>query len=86
MKSKKNIEFYATHKYTKVSGGHQDNQYKDIQEFIKESVTNTYTDKYFIAICDGDFYNTKNSQRGISKLENLQRLAVNNFSQKIDRI
>lgn len=32
----KGYKIYASHKYTKDRGGAQDNQYKDLQEFIRQ--------------------------------------------------
>ena len=50
----KDITFLASHKYTKDSGGGQDNQYNDIMHFLKNSRENQ--DYYFLAICDGPYY------------------------------
>jgi hypothetical protein len=51
------VEFYATHKYTKEGGGAQDNQFNDIKLFLDNAQSYNRTDKFFIAICDGAYYN-----------------------------
>jgi hypothetical protein len=48
--------FYASHKYTKISGGSQDNQFHDILGFLKEARGSRLTNTIFIAICDGGYY------------------------------
>ena len=67
--------FYASHKYTKESGGSQDNQYKDLHNFIKEANDIARPAQVFVALADGAYYNTKNSTRGMTKLESLKREA-----------
>lgn len=49
------IKCYATHKYTKVSGGSQDNQFKDILNYMDNAKHHMGND-YFFAICDGEYY------------------------------
>lgn len=54
----KNI--YASHKYIKATnGGAQDNQYNDIRNFLRncDKIQSGYN--YFIAICDGPYFDTK---------------------------
>jgi len=62
----KSIDFehqggYIFAKVTSGQGGGQDNQYRDIREFLKEA--NKYDRKYgnrkFIALVDGDYYTTE---------------------------
>ena len=48
--------FYASHKYTRQGGGSQDNQYKNLKEFIKQANDSNKKDEYFIAIADGEYY------------------------------
>lgn len=72
------IKCYATHKYTRTGGGHQDNQYKDVQEFINHSIQNSDKFVFFFAICDGAYYNTSNGTYGMLKIENLKRIARSN--------
>lgn len=69
---------YASHKYTKNEGGAQDNQYKDVQEFLKNSRDNNSKDTKFIAICDGDYYQHKDTKSGDNtRIERLERLTDN---------
>ncbi len=56
-------KFYAYHKYTKEGGGSQDNQYKDLQVFIKHANMSTATHTYFIAIADGAYYESQVSEQ-----------------------
>lgn len=67
--------FYACHKYTEISGGAQDNQYKDVQEFLKNTRDCNEKDIIFVAICDGEYYLGKDSSTGhVTKIERLERL------------
>lgn len=59
---------YASHKYTRGEGGAQDNQYADMQQFIREARDSTLKDTIFIAIADGEYYNK-------SRIDNLKSLA-----------
>ena len=68
-------KFYAFHKYTKDSGGHQDNQYRDLQVFIGEANTSGIKDSYFLAIADGDYYSTNNGRARTTKIERLKQIA-----------
>ena len=69
-------EVYASHKYTRgKSGGAQGNQYKDIQEFVREANESRRNNAYFVAICDGDFYQALDG--GVSRLQRLKNLANN---------
>jgi hypothetical protein len=71
--------FYASHKYTKDSGGAQDNQYFDIQNFLKHARDNNYNKYIFIAICDGEYYLQKDSQTNSkTKIERLKKLICQN--------
>lgn len=66
----KELNCYATHKYTAGAGGHQDNQYNDVIDFINACRNNAgivQKDVFFFAICDGDYY-TKEKK---TKLKNL---------------
>lgn len=65
------IKCYASHKYTKASGGSQDNQYKDLQNFMENARLNKEPDSLFFAICDGKYYQRKNKDTKKSKLEEL---------------
>jgi len=71
--------FYASHKYTKDSGGSQDNQYIDIQNFLKQARDNNYGKCVFLAICDGKYYLKKDSQTNSeTKIERLKKLTCQN--------
>jgi hypothetical protein len=50
------VSCYATHKHTKEAGGSQDNQFKDVQSFLKEVKSQTSSRFFFFAICDGAYY------------------------------
>lgn len=55
------LQFYATHKHTKTSGGSQDNQYRDVQEFhiqAKECKDSNYC---LVSITDGPYYHLNES-------------------------
>jgi len=68
-------KFYASHKYTNDEGGAQDNQYKDIQDFLNHARDCNEKNVIFIAICDGNYYLRKDSQtKDSSRIERLQRL------------
>jgi hypothetical protein len=73
--------FYASHKYTKNSGGAQDNQYIDIQNFIRNTRDSNEKNTIFFAICDGEYYQKRDSATGdSSKIERLRRLTDNKTS------
>jgi len=65
-------EVYVSNKHTTEEGEAQDNQYKDLQEFITECRDNTDSNVIFIAIADGDYYKGNNGKTGVSKMENLK--------------
>lgn len=67
--------FYASHKYTKEGGGAQDNQYKDLQAFIKDANPTTLANTYFIVIADGPYYNTRDAEMGKSRIDTLKSRA-----------
>ena len=73
----KNKKFYAFHKYTRESGGAQDNQYNDMKSFIENANNSANQNHFFFAIADGAYFDTQNGQAGISKIENLKQLANN---------
>lgn len=73
--------FYASHKYTGEDGGAQDNQYEDIQKYIKHTADCNEKNTVFLAICDGDFYLKKDSKTGDkTRLDRLSRLTNNKTS------
>ena len=52
--------FYASHKYIKATyGGAQDNQYNDIRNFLRNCKKVSNGRNYYLAICDGAYFNTK---------------------------
>ena len=58
-----------------MNGGAQDNQYKDIQDFLHHSRDCNEKNTIFLAICDGDYYLQKDSKTGDeTKIKRLQRL------------
>jgi hypothetical protein len=69
------IEFYASHKYTKDSGGAQDNQYRDLKEFIQEASKSGRQGRMFLAIADGPYYAGNDAEAGVSKIQRLKDLA-----------
>lgn len=74
-------KFYASHKYTNDEGGAQDNQYKDIQDFLNHARDCNEKNVIFLAICDGDYYLRKDAKTGdTSRLDRLQRLTDNKTS------
>ena len=69
------IIIYASHKYTGINGGTQDNQYHDIQAFLNHARDCNDANVIFLAICDGDYYLQKDSKTGDeTKLKRLERL------------
>lgn len=52
----KKVKFYASHKYTEVSGGSQDNQRNDVESFMEGARSNRSNNEMFYAITDGDYY------------------------------
>lgn len=66
--------FYASHKYTNESGGAQDNQYRDVQRFI-EDANRVGGQDIFVAIVDGEYYNTWDSQANMTRRKRLEQMA-----------
>lgn len=74
--NEKTLTFYATHKYTKNSGGSQDNQYKDVQEFHTESRNCINENILLLSITDGPYYLLKETsvkKQNLTKLEYLSK-------------
>lgn len=84
----KGNHFFASHKYTKGEGGGQGNQYKDIQIFIKQAMPSTLRSTYFVAICDGSFYNGKDTISNTSRMERLKNMVNNKnvFAMKLNEL
>ena len=54
------MNVYVSHKYIKATyGGAQDNQYNDIRNFLRNCNKLATGKDYFIAICDGPYFDTK---------------------------
>lgn len=65
---------YATHKYTKESGGGQDNQFREVKELLKKFQTGSAgEDCVLFAIVDGPYY----TQARIGELNSLARTDLN---------
>lgn len=71
------IKVYASHKYTKDSGGAQDNQYENLINFMEHAKDNRDKDVYFLAICDGPYFQ-KTDAHGLSKIERLNDMFYTN--------
>ncbi len=67
--------FYASHKYTKSSGGSQGSAYKDLQMFIIEANLTTLQQTFFIAIADGAFYQKLNGKANTTRIQRLKDMA-----------
>ncbi len=65
------ITIYAMHKYTKVSGGAQDNQFDDVRNTLDKFLKAQDPNVVFIAIVDGNYYTEQ-------KLKILRGLTRNN--------
>ena len=55
----KKLEFYTSNKYTKNSGGAQDNQFNDLKEFMNEARNVTDKNIFLMAVADGEYYQNK---------------------------
>ena len=71
----KNKDIFIYHKYAKDSGGHQNNQYKDLLCFINEANKVKISDAFFIVVVDGKFWKTKNGNAKKQKIDNLKDVA-----------
>lgn len=64
---------YASHKYTKQSGGAQNKQYHELLGFVEDANHSNIKDAVFIAIADGPHYDGTDSIRGKSRMESLRQ-------------
>lgn len=64
---------YASHKYTKQSGGVQDKQYRELLGFVEDANRSNLEDTVFIAIADGPYYDGTDSIRGMPKIDYLRQ-------------
>lgn len=81
----KKLQFYATHKYTELTGGAQDNQFEDVCHFLNSSRCLIDYNVFLFSITDGEYYlgrETKISNRVISKINylNEQYIGSRNYS------
>lgn len=72
----KQLQFYATHKYTKNSGGSQDNQYNDVKAFHNEAKECIDNNICLLSITDGEYYLRKISGTNNSKLDCLNTIGI----------
>lgn len=79
---------YATCKYTKDEGGAQDNQYADVQEYVRAVVNmstqgNAEDNEYFIVIVDGEYYAKAGRKEALSQagLGTIPILSVNDVEE-----
>jgi hypothetical protein len=83
----KEYKIYIKTSFLMNAGGAQDNQYKDIQDFLNHSRDCNEKNAIFLAICDGDYYLQKDSKTGDeTKIKRLERLTdrKTSFALKID--
>ncbi|MDR3049154.1 MAG: hypothetical protein LBV16_04865 [Elusimicrobiota bacterium] len=59
--------FYASHKYTKDSGGAQDNQFNEQAALLRKFKENSVHNEYLFIICDGKYY-TENKIKHLKEL------------------
>lgn len=55
--------FYGTLKFTENSGGHQDNQFNDVQETNREFVKIEDPNIYTLSVLDGKYYTSGNEKK-----------------------
>ena len=70
------LQFYATHKYTELTGGAQDNQFDDVGQFLSNARDLIDNNVFLFSITDGGHYlgrETKISNRVISKINYLNQ-------------
>ena len=83
----KKYTVYASHKYTNEPGGAQDNQYRDLVEFIEEAGRSNVTDAVFIAIADGAYYDSYDSRLKCKRIDCLRRKGSGRvFAGRIDDV
>ncbi|MCQ2570927.1 MAG: hypothetical protein MJ154_01620 [Candidatus Saccharibacteria bacterium] len=58
--------YFAAHKHTTYEGGAQDNQFNDLQAFLENASKSTLANTFFIAIGDGEYYQKKYTESGVS--------------------
>ena len=60
------------HKYAKEPGGHQDNQYEDLLKFIQACINIPEKNSVFLAIADGEYFNSIDGKVGKTRIQNLR--------------
>jgi|APSaa5957512535_1039671.scaffolds.fasta_scaffold77794_2 hypothetical protein len=68
-------KIYAYHKYAKEPGGHQDNQYEDLLKFIQIANSLNIDNAIFLAIADGDYFNSNDGKVDKKRMDNLRDTA-----------
>jgi hypothetical protein len=68
-------KIYAYHKYAKEPGGHQDNQYEDLLKFIQVSNSLKIDNAIFLAIADGEYFNSNDGKVDKKRIDNLRNTA-----------
>lgn len=72
-----NTTFYATHKYTNDTGGSQDHQFNEVINFVRNASLFKDNNIYFLAVCDGRYYDVLN-YKGATRLSYLKSLSAGN--------
>ena len=74
------IHFYVSHKCIRESGGSQDNQYRDLELFLEHARSSRPQiqgeRRYFLAFCDGEYFDFPSKGNGETRLEALRRIHV----------
>lgn len=65
--------FLACHKYTKESGGAQNQQFREFQRTINLSELHLDSSTYFVAIVDGPYFEEKKDEKTDSRLDTLKK-------------
>jgi hypothetical protein len=82
-----NKKFYASHKYTKASGGGQDNQFSEQESLLRKFQNNTNNNEFLFVICDGKYY-TKDKMQQLKNLDSKRSfaLAIEEVVKKVKQI
>lgn len=82
---KNNKFYYITHKYTKESGGAQDNQLNDVKHFLSNAMKSDNSLGYLVAILDGPYYKNKFEElRRVYNKENILIVTIEEFATYIE--
>ncbi len=81
-------KFYCSHKYIKaLNGGAQGNQYNDVRNFLRNCNKRNEGNEYFIAICDGPYFDSKistmNEDFGTSHVNAMTIESVEDFLKEL---